>query len=90
VGVVDGQEHSESGHYIHHMSNREFNVEVFGESPEGCVAFAGISRGPGDLVKMLEGPQVGHFSKTVKHVVCSEFRRWNTSVFLSGSLRLRY
>jgi hypothetical protein len=30
------------------------------------------------LVKMLEGPPIGHFSKTIKHAVCSRYRRCNT------------
>jgi hypothetical protein len=28
---------------------------------------------------MLEGPPIGHFSKTIKRAVCSEYSRCNTS-----------
>jgi transposase-like protein len=45
----------------------------------GCVASTVFKEFP-DLVKMLEGPPIGHLSKTIKHAVCSEYCRCNTSV----------
>jgi hypothetical protein len=44
----------------------------------GCVAST-VFKGFPDLVKVLEGRPTGRFSKTIKHGVCSEYRRCNTS-----------
>src|SRR5215471_13596735 len=44
----------------------------------GCVAST-VFKGFPDLVKMLEGPPIRPFSKTIKHAICSEYCRCNTS-----------
>ena len=54
----------------------------------GCVASTVFNRFP-DLAKILEGPSIGHFSRTIKHAVCSEYRRCNTSSRLLGHSKVQ-
>jgi len=44
----------------------------------GCVASTDFGHLP-DLVKTLEGPPIGHFSKIIKHGVCLGYSICNTS-----------
>src|SRR5215831_14240629 len=45
---------------------------------KGCVAST-VFKGFPDLVKTLEALSIAHFSKTIKHAVCSDYRRCNKS-----------